>query len=73
MFKVGDLVKVRIRRGKSDSFQGIILKTWTAYRYPCRTPYINAWVHCFNGTEIEVPTWSMEALKASNGRDDKKS
>jgi hypothetical protein len=62
MFKVGDLVKIRIRRGKSDSFQGIILKTWTAYRYPCRTPYINAWVHCFNGTEIEVPTWSMEAL-----------
>ena len=72
MFKVGDLVKVRINRGNSDRFQGIILKTWTAYRYPCRTPYINAWVYCFNGTEIEVPTWSMEPLKASNDRDDKK-
>jgi len=62
MFKVGDLVKIRIKRGKSDRFRGIILKTWTAYRYPCRTPYINAWVYCFDGTEIEVPTWSMEAL-----------
>ena len=73
MFKVGDLVKVRINRGNSDRFQGIILKTWTAYREPCRTPYINAWVYCLNGPKIEVPTWSMEPLKASNGRDDKKS
>ena len=73
MFKVGDLVKVRIRRGKGSVFQGIILKTWTAYREPCRTPYINAMVYCLDGTEIEVPTWSMEPLKSSNGRDDKKS
>ncbi len=73
MFKVGDLVKMHIRRGENVYFQGIILKTWTAYREPCRTPYINAWVYCLDGTEIEVPTWSMELLKASNGRDDKKS
>ena len=73
MFKVGDLVKMHIRRGENVYFQGIILKTWTAYREPCRTPYINAWVRCFNGTEVEVPTWSMEPLKASNDRDDKKS
>ena len=65
---VGDLVKVnpplsiRIRRGKSDSFRGIILKTWTAYRHPCRTPYTNTIVYCFDGTEIEVPTWAMEKL-----------
>ena len=73
MFKVGDLVKVRINRGNSDRFQGIILKTWTAHRYPCRTPYMNTIVYCLDGTEIEVPTWSMELLKASSGRDDKKS
>ena len=73
MFKVGDLVNVRINRGNSDRFQGIILKTWTAYREPCRTPYINAWVYCLNGTEIEVPTWSMELLKASNDRGSEKS
>ena len=76
MFKVGDLVKVRIRRcrlsqqinmatirGQSDNFQGIILKTWTAYREPCRPPYINTIVYCLDGTEIEVPTWSMEPLR----------
>ena len=63
MFKVGDLVKVRINRGNSDRFQGIILKTWTAYREPCRTPYINAMVYCLDGTEVEVPTWAMEPLR----------
>ena len=63
MFKVGDLVKMHIRRGENVYFHGIIVKTWTAYRHPCRTPYINAWVRCFNGTEIEVPTWAMEPLR----------
>ena len=76
MFKVGDLVKVRIRRcrlsqqinmatirGQSDYFQGIILKTWTAYREPCQTPYINTIVRCCNGTEVEVPTRAMVALR----------
>jgi len=66
MFRVGDLVKVRINRGNSDRFQGIILKTWTAYREPCRTPYINTMVYCLkSGTEIEVPTWAMEVLSES--------
>ena len=63
MFKVGDLVKMHIRRGENVYFQGIILKTWTAYREPCRTPYINTIVRCFNGTEVEVPTWAMEPLR----------
>ena len=69
MFKVGDLVKIkptlsiRIRLGNSNRFCGIILKTWTAYRHPCRTPYVNTIVRCFNGTEIEVPTWAMEPLR----------
>ena len=71
--KVGDLVKVRIRRGNSDSFQGIILKTWTAYREPCKTSYTSALIYCLDGTEIEVPTWYLIPLKASNDRDDKKS
>ena len=62
MFKVGDLVKMHIRRGENVYFQGIIIKTWTAFRKPCRTPYTSAIVRCFDGTEIEVPTWSMEPL-----------
>ena len=73
MFKVGDLVKMHIRRGENVYFQGIILKTWTAYREPCKTSYTSALIYCLDRTEIEVPTWSMEPLEASNGRDDKKS
>ena len=65
MFKVGDLVKVRINRGNSDRFQGIILENdGTAYREPCVGHlYINAWVSLSQwNLKIEVPTWSMELL-----------
>ena len=70
---VGDLVSVGINRGNPDTFQGIIIKTWTAFRKPCRTPYTSAIVRCFDGTEIEVPTWYITPLDASNHRDNKKS
>ena len=61
--QVGDLVKINVHRPTSDKkWFGVIVKKWTALSHRSKQPFTNTLVLCFNGEQVEVPLYMLEAM-----------